>query len=191
MPSNTTGALCICSACLIGWFGITVVSAQSPIDSQSSKLLIQFGAVNGLALENHEYWKLVSSQFLHSKFPHMLLNVFAAGIFCIALEPQVGSLITIFLYLASGTIGQIASVIAYPELVSSGASQAICGIAVATLFLAKSKLTISAAITYLAIAALLDIIFAGYIKAGHIAGAVAGAILGISFYKTRSHRVDA
>jgi membrane associated rhomboid family serine protease len=59
--------------------GVWVISALhhnlSLFETQKSNLLLGFGAINGVSLRMGEYWKLISSQFLHVKFPHMLLNV--------------------------------------------------------------------------------------------------------------------
>jgi rhomboid protease GluP len=174
--------------------GVWLISALnhnlSIFATQKSSLLLGFGAINGTSLQRGEYWKLISSQFLHVKFTHMLLNVTFIYYIGTKIEKFFGFIMFIAIYLIAGTLGQLASVLSYPHFVSSGASQALCGIigAFLVLFLYPlrvSKITIIWVGIFLIIQTFLDLFFAGYIKAGHWVGFIIGLLLGLFIRKIK------
>ena len=101
----------------------------------------------------------------------------------VALERGFGSLRFALIYFISGSIGQVVGVVATPLLVTSGASQAVMGIAgaMAIKLLWRRESGTSGIIILLAVIGIqlgLDIVVARTIKAGHWSGLCAGAIIG-------------
>ncbi|MFH1358832.1 MAG: rhomboid family intramembrane serine protease [archaeon] len=82
--------------------------------------------LNEKALINFEYWRFLSSIFLHGSVTHLFFNLFALLFFGILLEKKVGSNKFLIIFLASGIIANIISVNFYTS--SLGASGAIYGI---------------------------------------------------------------
>jgi membrane associated rhomboid family serine protease/antitoxin component YwqK of YwqJK toxin-antitoxin module len=82
---------------------------------------------NPLTLDG-EWYRLFSHMFLHSMFLHLLVNMY--GLFSVgaALEPKLGSLKFLLLYLVCGLAGALASLYVSVFTVSVGASGAIFGI---------------------------------------------------------------
>ena len=73
-----------------------------------------------------EYWRFITSIFLHGSAVHLFYNLFALFFFGVALEKLIGSKRFLFVFFASGIIANIISVNFYGS--SLGASGAIMGI---------------------------------------------------------------
>lgn len=77
--------------------------------------IIRFGALTNVEGMN-EWWRYVTSLFLHGGFSHLLFNDFAILVFCPPLERLLGAWRYALLYLLSGVIGNILSVAHYNRL---------------------------------------------------------------------------
>jgi uncharacterized protein len=73
-----------------------------------------------------QYWRFLTSIFLHGSMVHLMYNMFALFFFGIALEKTIGSKKFLLVYFGSGIVANIISVNFYPS--SLGASGAIMGI---------------------------------------------------------------
>jgi|GEM_PF-524816 len=106
--------------CLAGGFAVTSVD---PL------VLLGFGAKqNNLIVEQHEYWRLVTSIFIHIGIIHLLLNNYALWIIGQEIERIYGSARFVILYLATGIVGSIGSYVFNPQATSAGASGSIFGL---------------------------------------------------------------
>jgi rhomboid protease GluP len=83
-----------------------------------------------------EYWRYVSSVFLHADFAHLLFNAFAVFVFAPPLERALGAMRYAVLFLFSGIMGNIVTMLLYPEpeLFGLGASGSVYGVFGAYLF---------------------------------------------------------
>lgn len=151
--------------------------------SAKSSELLRFGAIDGATFYSGEWWRLVTSQFLHVHFLHFLFNLFVLIFLGNFLESRIGAILFALVYFISGTIGQMAGVWLTPELVGSGASQTLTGIAGAYMVLLFKKhrhqwKTITFLIIFLFLQIALDLISAHTIKAGHWASFLTGIFIG-------------
>jgi membrane associated rhomboid family serine protease len=106
--------------CLAGGFAVTSVD---PL------VLLGFGAKqNNLIVEQHQYWRLITSIFIHIGIIHLLLNNYALWIIGQEIERIYGSARFVTLYLATGIVGSIGSFIFNPQATSAGASGSIFGL---------------------------------------------------------------
>ena len=174
----------ICVLIIAAWIISALHHDLSLFQTQKSRLILGFGAVNSQSLQRGEYWKLLTAQFLHVMFLHMLLNVAFIYYLGARIEEIFRARVLLSVYLLAGLAGTTASVLAYPQLTSSGASQALCGIAGAFFVLALFPLRVSRVAViwagiFVVIQVFLDLHFAGYVKAGHYVGFLAGLLLGI------------
>lgn len=93
------------------------------------RALIGFGAKqNARIYEQGEYWRFVTSIFLHIGFLHIFFNNYALWIIGQEIERLYGSARFVVLYLLTGIAGSVASFFYRPEAASAGASGAIFGL---------------------------------------------------------------
>lgn len=81
---------------------------------------------------DHEYYRLITSMFLHFGIQHLLNNMVMLGALGYHLEPEIGRLRFLLVYFLSGIGGNIASLL-YNQMngitvVSAGASGAVFGL---------------------------------------------------------------
>jgi membrane associated rhomboid family serine protease len=83
--------------------------------------------------EDHEYWRLLTSMFLHAGIFHLLFNMWALWVVGSFLERVMGSLRFVLLYFVAGLAGSVMVLVASPPNVATvGASGAIFGVFGAT-----------------------------------------------------------
>ena len=118
-----------------------LIGGNSVITNPSTNLLLQFGASYGeLVFEYGQFWRLLTSNYLHIGLLHLLFNMWCLYSIGLELEEFMGSLLFFATYTLSGIFGSIVSCLYYTSLgqnvVSAGASGAIFGIAGALLVVA-------------------------------------------------------
>lgn len=92
-------------------------------------VLYRLGAKQAYAIfVQHEYWRLVMANFLHWDLMHIGFNSLALWQVGPQVEEIFGSRRFLFLYLATGVTGFLASAWWYPGGLSAGASAAIFGL---------------------------------------------------------------
>ena len=152
--------------------------------SEDINTLLLFGANEPfLVIERQQYWRLITSTFLHIGISHLLYNTFALYIFGSRIEKYYGKVAFLIIYFISGMIGSMASLI-FSDTVSAGASGAIYGLMGALLMIAyKTKKEVDGlnAFTIL-IMIMLGVAF-GFLmpfidNPAHIGGLIAGMISG-------------
>jgi len=167
----------------LGWLFVAHRFQLGIFQSQSSSLLLQVAAANGMSLEQGQYWRLVTSQFLHVHFAHMLFNLACIFLLASIIERGFGRFVLLVAYLLGGTVGQFFSVICAPDLVSSGASQALMALCGFCLFSYRNQLMPRYAIKFAAaiigIQFMLDMYVSRAIKPGHSAAFIAGILIAL------------
>lgn len=98
------------------------------IISPNGKELLEWGANRRFETTNGDWWRLLSSMFLHGGFMHLFLNISGLVIAAIFVEPLLGRKNYFILYILSGLCGSLASIWWYPSTISVGASGAIFGL---------------------------------------------------------------
>ena len=97
--------------------------------SQDLGTLIQFGAYSyHLIIEGGEYWRLLTSTFLHAHALHLLLNMGILFLLGSLLEGVYGKSRFLFLYLISAIVSSIASLLFVQNALGVGASGAVFGL---------------------------------------------------------------
>ncbi|MFW5966050.1 MAG: rhomboid family intramembrane serine protease [Persicimonas sp.] len=90
--------------------------------------LVQLGANVPELVDQGEYFRLISANFLHGGWLHLILNGVALFFLGLALEKLMGSWRMMLVYLVGGLGGAIGSYLAGPGAMSVGASTAIFGL---------------------------------------------------------------
>jgi membrane associated rhomboid family serine protease len=82
----------------------------------------------GPAVRDGDWWRLVTSTFLHASVLHLLFNMYALYLFGPALEVRFGHVRYLLVYLIGGLWGSAGALILTPESPTLGASGAIFGL---------------------------------------------------------------
>ena len=90
--------------------------------------LLELFACNGTKIMQGEVWRLFTSLFLHIGYNHFLVNSYALLLICPMIEKTIGKSKFLGIYLASGLLGNILTILLKPEVWSAGASGALYGI---------------------------------------------------------------
>jgi membrane associated rhomboid family serine protease/Flp pilus assembly protein TadD len=109
-------------------FLVMVLRGVSPL-APSPQQAIAFGADYGPLTLNGEWWRLVTSMFVHFGIVHLGLNMWCLWNLGRAAEQLMGRASYLLAYFVSGIFSSVASVYWHPMAASAGASGAIFGIA--------------------------------------------------------------
>ncbi|WP_082233834.1 rhomboid family intramembrane serine protease [Halobacillus massiliensis] len=101
--------------------------------STSVRTLIEMGAKYNPAIIDGEWWRIISSMFLHIGVFHLLMNMLALYYLGMAVEQIFGSVRFLIIYFLAGIFGGLAS-FAFNPSVAAGASGAIFGLFGALLY---------------------------------------------------------
>ncbi len=107
-------------------FIIMVISGEGFISFQVSSLL-KWGANHKLEVLNGEWWRLLTSTFLHAGIMHLLFNMAALLYIGTMLEPLLGRTKFWVYYLLTGVVASFCSISIHNQAISVGASGAIFG----------------------------------------------------------------
>jgi membrane associated rhomboid family serine protease len=101
----------------------------------------EHGALAGPLLTggHHEYWRLLTSGFLHAGLVHIALNMLSLWFVGRALEPVIGPRNFLAVYLASLLAGSFGALLFEPDVPTLGASTAIFGVLGALIVVAHSR----------------------------------------------------
>ena len=122
------GGLGRVTALLIGLNVLILLIVEMMGSTSDPRDLVRFGANVPALVKEGEYWRLVSSMFLHVGFVHLLFNSYGCYLLGTFLERISGSARMFIIYMLSGLAGSIASSLAGKHAASAGASGAIFGL---------------------------------------------------------------
>lgn len=136
-----------------------------------------------------EWWRLITSTFIHIGIFHLLVNMYALIFIGLLLEPYLGSARYLSAYFIAGIAGSVASIFWHELTVSAGASGAIFGMYGVFIALLTTKMieksarqsllfSIGAFVLYNLANGLKD----GIDNAAHIGGLISGLIIGYAYY---------
>ncbi len=155
--------------------------------STKAPVLIEFGAqINSLILKG-EYWRLITSMFLHIGLPHFLFNSIFFFMFGRIPELLYGRMRFLTIYILSGYIGNLLFLaLGDPYTVSAGASGAIFGILGANIplrYYLRKNLIFTSRLRYLVGIGYVIFIFLRSIGEGvnilaHLGGLISGVTIG-------------
>lgn len=120
----------IIGVCIVAFFAEVALSRSL---DPSLDALVVLGALNGRAVFAGEWWRMLTSVFLHGGVLHIAFNMWALFNLGILAEILYGRRNYLILYLLCGFGGSALSIIWHPNQVGVGASGAIFGIAGALL----------------------------------------------------------
>ena len=179
---------------------MVLVGGSSVITNPSTNFLLTFGASYGkYVFDFGEFWRLLTSNYLHIGLPHLLFNMWCLYSIGLELEEFMGSAFFIVTYTASGVCGSLMSCLYYMSIghptVSAGASGAIFGIAGALLVVAlyigskynrnQFNYDYSSLLFFIGFNIVYGFKVPGIDNAAHLGGLLLGAIFGLIFALTK------
>jgi membrane associated rhomboid family serine protease len=134
------------------------------------------GQIVGLA--HGEWWRLLSSAFLHYGPVHLAMNMLSVWWIGRPLEDWLGPARYVLLYLVAGLAGSAGALLFSPDKVTVGASGAIFGILGAALVLERQQTYVlgGSAITLLVVNLAFTFAVPGISIGGHLGGLAGGAL---------------
>jgi membrane associated rhomboid family serine protease len=132
----------------------------------------------------HDYWRLVSSGFLHSGPLHILFNMYLLWLLGNLLEPTLGSGRFAALYMTALLWGAFGALVVQPNVATVGASGAVFGLmgAAAVEQRARGINPFKTDIGFLILANLvLSFALSNISVGGHIGGLLGGILVGAAF----------
>jgi membrane associated rhomboid family serine protease len=151
--------------------------------------LIRDGGLNAVAVDvGGDWWRIVTSGFLHAGPLHLLLNMFALYILGSLLEPAVGTARFVGIYAVSLLAGSCGALILDPNELTVGASGAVFGLMSATFIMARRRGMEDLA-SQIGIYVAINLVFTFSVPnisiGGHVGGLIGGAVaaLAVSFFE--------
>lgn len=158
--------------------------------------MIKHGAAfTPLIIEGGEYYRLITCMFLHFGVEHLINNMIVLGALGMHLEPHLGKIRFLIIYILSGIAGNVLSIISdtlsgsYPA--SAGASGAVFGIMGALVIVViKNKGRIEGIDRNRMIFMVILSLYLGFTSPGtdnmaHIGGLIAGFLLTSVLYRSK------
>jgi rhomboid protease GluP len=170
----------------------------SAIEPDTAKVL-QWGADYGPYTLGGQYWRLITSMFLHFGIIHIFGNMWCLWSLGRLAERLLGALSVIGVYLLTGVGASLLSLSWDPMRVSAGASGAIFGIAgalITTLYFGKHNLpqeSVRRLLGYVLRFSLLNLLFGlkGHVdNMAHLGGLVTGLLIGLFLARTFTSSAD-
>lgn len=175
---------------IIAAFGLQIWGETSGTD------LVALGANERTSVLAGQYWRLLTSMFLHGGFLHLVLNAWGLYQLGTLFESWLGSTRMLGTYFVSGIAGSVASIV-WTQMPSVGASGAIFGLLGALIaFLVKrhealspqGKSILSQLVMWAVINVFIGASTPGIDNAAHLGGCAAGFLIGLLLRERGSYR---
>lgn len=183
-------------------FIMTLIAGGNLFDMDAT-LLYEFGGLVNYNLMDSpiEFYRLITSMFLHGGVIHLLFNLYSLYILGPQLESFFGKVKYLIIYLVSGIIGGLVSMVFQPDgLVSIGASGAIFGLIGSFLYFGYhyrvyfGTVIKSQIIPLLILNILIGLMSSGINLAAHMGGLLGGLLIskavGIKYKTTKSDSIN-
>jgi rhomboid protease GluP len=181
-PWVTYGLIAVCFAVFV----FELVKGAG-FDSMSAPLAVQLGADFGPLTITGQWWRILTSMFLHFGIIHIASNMYCLLLLGSLAERLMGRAGYLVLYFGAGLAGGLLSLAVHPQIVSAGASGAVFGVAgglVTYLWLKKAPLeftTVRSQLQRLGIFIGINVIYSlqgGIDMVAHAGGLIAGLAIG-------------
>ncbi len=161
---------------------IEIAAGSGGLDSVGGKVVINFGLF-GPSVAEGEWYRLVTSGFLHASLFHIGFNMLLLFFLGRLLEPALGTPRFVALYFASLLAGSLGVMLLDPNALTYGASGAVFGLAGATFVIARGRGmdAIAAEIGFLIVFNLIFSFAVPHISIGaHVGGLVGGVLCALA-----------
>ena len=165
-------------------------------DTESGYFMLQYGAMyEPLVTEGHEYYRLITSLFIHFGIQHLLNNMVMLGALGYQLENEIGRIKFLLIYFISGIGGNLCSLywnVSHGEqVISAGASGAIFGLMGALLYIVAvnrgrlGRLSGRGMLIMVALSLYFGLTSSGVDNSAHIGGLICGILITVLLYRRK------
>jgi membrane associated rhomboid family serine protease len=151
--------------------------------------LVEAGAVHGPSVAAGEWWRLITSAFLHLGLLHLAFNMYALWLFGPIIEQLYGHVEYALLYVLCALGGSVLTILLQPDSAAAGASGAIFGLFGLAFVVSRrrhlllgpqARAILSQVGTLLVLNLFITFMAASRISwTGHLGGLAVGAVLGL------------
>ncbi len=176
-PIRVTQALIVVNALI--WIFVALYSGSLSLWGGGVTSIHRDFALHGAFVNDGEWWRLVTSAFLHYGLIHMAMNMFILMLLGRMLEPAIGGWRMLLLYGVSLTGGALGALIVEPNAFTAGASGAVFGLAGAVVIAERAsgvRLRDSGILAFLVINIAISFLWPGVSIGGHLGGMIVGAV---------------
>ncbi len=164
---------------------VALLSSGAGADGRGGRIYGD-GALFGPAVAAGDWWRIITSGFLHAGVIHIAFNMYFLYFLGTLLEPAIGKLRFGLIYFVSLVGGSFGALLLSPEKVTVGASGAVFGLMGAAILIMRARgidpmqsglgitLMLNLAITFL---------LPGISIGGHLGGLAAGGIAGYLLFE--------
>lgn len=165
-------------------------------DTESGYFMLRYGAMyEPLVTDGHEYYRLITSLFLHFGIQHLLNNMVMLGALGYQLENEVGRVKFLLIYFISGIGGNLCSLywnVSHGEqVISAGASGAIFGLMGSLLYIVVmnrgrlGRLSGRGMLIMVALSLYFGLTSSGVDNSAHIGGLICGILITVLLYRRK------
>jgi membrane associated rhomboid family serine protease len=167
-------------------------AAGGGLTSRGGGSLIDRGGLFGPAIANsNEYWRLVTSGFLHAGLLHLAFNMYFIYVLGLMLEPALGTPRFLAVYFASLLMGSFGALLFSPLEVTVGASGAAFGLLGCAIIVAHARridIWASGLMMTLLLNLALSVAIPGISIGGHLGGLIGGLLSGFAIVQLAERR---
>jgi membrane associated rhomboid family serine protease len=158
------------------------LAAGADVAQRGGGRVIAEGALYGPAIaQGGEYWRLVTSGFLHAGLLHIAFNMYLLYILGQMIEPSIGHVRFVALYFTSLLAGSFGALLVSPGALTVGASGAVFGLmgGAVVMMRARGFDPMASGIPFLiGLNLLFSLVVPGISIGGHVGGLIGGAVAG-------------
>jgi len=174
-PTVTYVLIAICAMAFVG-----ELASGSALAQRGGGTIIDKGGLSAFGIAHqHEYWRLVTSGFLHAGLIHIAFNMYLLYILGQMLEPAIGHLRFAVIYVTGLLGGSLGALVVSPNSLTVGASGAVFGLMGAAVIALRSRgidPMESGIPALIAFNLLFSFVVPGISVGGHIGGLLAGGV---------------
>ena len=155
------------------------------------ELLFAGASINGLIAQG-EWWRVITSMFIHAGFTHVLFNMFSLFLFGPELEKIAGKMRFLTIYFLAGIFGIAATYVTqdlyYASVGASGAIYGIFGAFAALVYYTRNSFPQLKQIILplIVISIIMTFVTPNINIAAHLGGLVTGFILGFVYFNPKN-----
>lgn len=143
------------------------------------------------AIAGGEWWRVLTPGFLHLGLLHIAMNMYLLYILGRMLEPELGPVQMLAVYVTSLLAGSLGAILLEPSVPSAGASGAIFGLMGMALVIARSR-RLGEAVKQIGVLVVINLVitfgYSGISKGAHLGGLIGGALCGLILFELGERR---